>query len=94
VKRLVDPILPLRIQLVVNATRSLHDFDVDTVRGLPLRPEALALTHLDETPGWGRVAEWLIALEMPVQFVSTSPAVPDGVISFSPSWFVEEMMKL
>ncbi len=94
VKRLVDPILPLRVQLVINATRSLEDFDADTVRNLPLRPEAVALTHLDETPGWGRVAEWLMALEMPVQFVSTSPAVPDGVISFSPSWFVEEMMKL
>ena len=94
VKRLVDPILPLRVQLVVNATRSLEDFNADTVRSLPLRPEALALTHLDETPGWGRVAEWLIALEMPVQFVSTSSAVPDGVISFSPSWFVEEMMNL
>lgn len=94
VKRLVDPILPLRVQLVVNATRSLEEFDADTVRNLPLRPEALALTHLDETPGWGRTAEWLMALELPVQFVSTSAAVPDGVISFSPSWFVEEMMKL
>lgn len=94
IKRLVDPILPLRVQLVINATRSLDNFDADTVRNLPLRPEAAALTHLDETPGWGRVAEWMIALEMPVQFVSTSAAVPDGVISFSPSWFVEEMMKL
>lgn len=94
VKRLVDPILPLRVQLVINATRSLEGFDPDTIRSLPLRPEALALTHMDETPGWGRIAEWLVALQMPVQFVSTSSSVPDGVISFSPSWFVEEMMKL
>lgn len=94
IKRLVDPILPLSVQLVMNATRTLDDFDADAVRNLPLRPDAVALTHLDETPGWGRVAEWLVALEMPVQYLSTSPDVPDGVISFSPSWFVEEMMKL
>ncbi len=94
VKKLVDPIMPLRVQFVLNATRSLHDFDGDFVRTLALRPEMVALTHLDETKGWGRIAEWLMAVEMPVQFVSTGPSVPDGVISFSPTWFVEEMMKL
>jgi len=93
-KRLVDPILPQRVQLVVNATRSLDDLNAEMIGNLPLRPDALALTHLDETPGWGRAAEWLIALNTPVQFLSTSAAVPDGVIAFSPSWFVEEMMKL
>lgn len=94
VKRMVDPIVPLRVQLVFNTTRSLRDFDRDFLHGLVLRPHTLALTHLDETVLWGRVAEWLMALNMPVQFVSTSPAVPDGVASFSPAWFVEEMMKL
>jgi flagellar biosynthesis GTPase FlhF len=54
----------------------------------------VALTHLDETGGWGRIAEWLMAVRMPVQFVSTGAAVPDAVTSFSPTWFVEEMMKL
>ncbi len=94
VKKLVDPIMPLRVQFVLNATRSLEDFSGDFVRSLALRPEMVALTHLDETKGWGRIAEWLMAVEMPVQFISTGPAVPDGVISFSPTWFVEEMMKL
>lgn len=94
VKKLVDPIMPLRVQFVLNATRSLDDFSADFVRSLALRPEMVALTHLDETKGWGRIAEWLMAVEMPVQFVSTGPAVPDGVVSFSPTWFVEEMMKL
>lgn len=94
VKKLVDPIMPLRVQFVLNATRALEDFNADFVRSLALRPEMVALTHLDETKGWGRIAEWLMAVEMPVQFVSTGPAVPDGVISFSATWFVEEMMKL
>ena len=94
IKRLVDPIMPLRVQFVLNATRSLEDFDASSVKSLALRPEAVALTHLDETQGWGRIAEWLMNLEMPVQYVSTNSAVPDGVISFSPTWFVEEMMKL
>jgi flagellar biosynthesis protein FlhF len=94
VKRLVAPIVPLQVQLVLNATRALEDIDTEMVQRLALRPDVLALTHLDETPGWGRIAEWLIALKLPVRFVSTSPRVPDGVIAFSPTWFVEELMKL
>lgn len=94
VKRLVDPIMPLTVQFVLNATRSIEDFDLAYVQRLPLRPDLLALTHLDETFGWGRVAEWLMALRLPVQFASTSPRVPDGVVAFSATWFVEEMMKL
>ena len=94
VKKLVDPIMPLRVQFVLNATRSLEDFNSTFIHELPLRPEMVALTHLDETGGWGRIAEWLMAVRMPVQFVSTGAAVPDAVTSFSPTWFVEEMMKL
>lgn len=94
VKKLVDPIMPLRVQFVLNATRSLEDFNSAFIHELPLRPEMVALTHLDETGGWGRIAEWLMAVRMPVQFVSTGASVPDSVTSFSPSWFVEEMMKL
>jgi flagellar biosynthesis protein FlhF len=94
VKMLVDPIMPLRVQFVLNTTRSLEDFTPGFIGSLPLRPETIALTHLDETQGWGRIAEWLMSLKMPVQFISTNAAVPDGVSSFSPTWFVEEMMKL
>lgn len=94
VKQLVDPIMPLTVQFVVNATRAIEDLDLDYVKRLGLRPNVLALTHLDETFGWGRIAEWLMAMKMPVQFASTSPRVPDGVVAFSSTWFVEEMMKL
>jgi flagellar biosynthesis protein FlhF len=94
VKQLVDPIMPLRVQFVLNATRSLEDFDTAFVQELPLRPDMVAFTHLDETGGWGRIAEWLLAVRLPVQFVSTGPGVPDSAMSFSPTWFVEEMMQL
>ncbi|MEX1054620.1 MAG: hypothetical protein WED81_01225, partial [Rhodothermales bacterium] len=67
IKMLVDPIMPLRVQFVLNATRSLGDFNPDFISSLPLRPETIALTHLDETQGWGRIAEWLMSLKMPVQ---------------------------
>lgn len=93
-QQITREVVPLQVQLVMNATRALETLDHDFVDRLPLRPDAVALTHLDETPGWGRVAEWIVEIERPVQFVSASPLVRDGVIAFSPSWFVERMMKL
>lgn len=94
IRRIVDPLMPLQVHLTLNVTRTLDDFDADFVKRLPLRPDAVALTHLDESSKWGRIAEWLLLLEKPVHFVSTGQRVPDGVEAFTPSWFVEEMMHL
>lgn len=93
-KHLVAPIMPLQVHLVVNTTRALEDFNPHVLRRLPIRPEMVSLTHLDETTGWGRVADWLVSLETPVRFVSTGPRVPDDILAFSPSWFVENMLQL
>lgn len=91
---IVAPVLPLQTHLVLNATRTFDAFDPDYLEGLPIRPDSVALTHLDETTKWGRVAEWLLDLEKPIHFVSVGPTVPDGVASFSPSWYVEQLMDL
>ena len=90
----VEGFTPLSVHLVVNATRALGGLDKDFFARLPLRPTAVALTHLDEAPGWGRLAEWLLAFGLPVPFVGTGPRCPDDLAAFSPTWFVEEIMNL
>ncbi len=92
IEQIAEPLLPLRTHLVLSATRSFDSFDPERLDRLPLTPDAVALTHLDEAPGWGRVAEWLLAAGRPVQFVSTGPSIPDDLVAFSPTWFVEEMI--
>ena len=93
-ERLLRPLMPLDVHVALSATRAFGGFDAETLQRLPLKLSAVALTHLDEVPGWGRVAEWLMTIDQPVQFVSDSPGVPDGARAFSPTWFVEEMMGL
>lgn len=92
--RLLRPLLPLQVQFVLSATRTLDDFDPDFFKRLPIRPDAVALTHLDESTRWGRLAEWLTMINRPIQFVSTGPRVPNGIESFSPTWYIEELMGL
>ena len=92
IKRIIEPLLPIQVHLVLNATRALDEFDLSYIQRLPIRPDSIAFTHLDETKGLGRLAEWMIQTKLPVQFASSSPVTPDGVGAFTPSWFVEEMM--
>jgi flagellar biosynthesis protein FlhF len=93
-QRIVSPLMPLQVHLTLNATRTLDDLDEEFLKRMPLTPDAVALTHLDEVTKWGRIAEWLLILDKPVHFVSTGRRVPEGVEAFTPSWFVEEMMHL
>ncbi|HET6567150.1 MAG TPA: flagellar biosynthesis protein FlhF [Rhodothermales bacterium] len=93
VRRVADVVMPLQIQLVVNATRVLDGLGAAFLKNMPLRPDSVAITHLDEVDDWGRIAEWMMAASLPVRTVSMGQRVPDGLASFSPSWFVEKMMQ-
>ncbi len=93
-KRLLGPIVPLHVHWVVDATRALDHATPRALQRLPLAPDGLALTHLDETRGWGRVAEWLMTFEMPVQYATIGPRIPDGALAYSPTWFIEQLLNL
>ncbi len=93
VRRVTEAVVPLQVQLVVNATRVLDGLNPAFFKSLPVRPNTLSLTHLDEISDLGRIAEWLMSMAIPVRTVSISPRVPDGLAAFSPAWFVEAMMQ-
>lgn len=94
IESFLQPLRPLSTHFVLSATRALGNLDTTTLPHLPLHPSAVSITHLDEASTWGRVVEWLIALDLPVQFVSEGPQVPDGARAFSLEWFVKDVMDL
>ncbi len=86
-------ITPLQIHLVLNAAGRLDTFDRDFLDQFPLRPDTVALTHLDETPTLGPVLECLMALGLPVQFATNGPKVPNSVAGFSVSQLVDALLQ-
>jgi len=94
IESFLQPLRPLDAHLVLSATRALGNLDTTALPHLPVQPSAVSITHLDEASTWGRVVEWLIALDLPVQFVSEGPQVPDGARAFSLEWFVKDVMDL
>jgi flagellar biosynthesis protein FlhF len=93
IQQLLHALVPLDVHLVLDATRALDGFDASYLQRLPLRPTSASLTRLDEAFGWGRVAEWLLALDLPIRFASTGPHVPNGLQQFAPGWFVEQLVQ-
>jgi flagellar biosynthesis protein FlhF len=93
IHELLHALVPLDVHFVLDATRALDGFDAGYLQRLPLRPTAVSLTRLDEAFGWGRVAEWMLGLDLPVRFASADARVPDGIRQYTPGWFVEELIQ-
>lgn len=93
-RQLLVPILPLQVLFCLNATCNLEDIPPTWVHRLPLPPDALVLTHLDEVRRLGRLYDWLVALACPVVGISRGVRVPDSLEGFSPAAFIEHLLRL
>ncbi|HEX7069263.1 MAG TPA: hypothetical protein VF190_00590, partial [Rhodothermales bacterium] len=91
VRAIVQDVVPLHVQLVLDASRVVSDATLTAWKSLSLRPASAAVTHLDESHQWGRFAEWLMALGLPYGYASEDPAVPGGLASLSASRIAEHL---
>ena len=92
-KPLMECLVPVQTHFVLDATRALDEVDIDLLRRMPVSPDIVALTHLDETSRPGRVLEWVVRAGLPVNFVGSGWKQNDGLSLFSPSTFAEQMLE-
>ena len=93
-RTLLAGVMPMEVHFVLDATRALDAFDARYLGRLPLPPALVALTRLDETPRRGRLAEWLMTLDLPVHLASAGPRAPHDLVVFSPTAFAEQALGL
>src|SRR5690625_6548997 len=48
-KPLMECLVPVQTHFVIDATRALEEVDIDILRRMPVSPDIVALTHIDET---------------------------------------------
>lgn len=89
---ILAPVVPSQITMVVDATSALEDVDVAVFRHLALSPDALCLTRMDEVKRPGRVAEWMRKSSQPVNVLGCGRSVPNGLSTFSPAVFAEQLL--
>ncbi len=86
-------LVPAQTQFVLDATRALDDLDPELLRRMPVSPDVIALTHMDETSRPGRIFEWIRQASLPVNLVGSAATLSDGLSTFSPSAFAEHMLE-
>lgn len=91
-REILEPVMPLQTTAVFSATSALDGLSGAALDRWLIPPDAIALTHVDEVMGWGRVAEWLLRLQKPVRYATVGPQVPHDIVAYNPAWFVEEML--
>lgn len=93
-RQLLSPIVPLQVLFTLNATTNLEDLPPEFLQRLPLSPDALVLTHWDEVRRPGRLYDWLVALARPVVCLSSGSRVPESLEAFSPTAYIEQLLRL
>ncbi len=89
VQDIVQDIVPMHVQLVLDASRVLSPATLTCWKNLPLRPSSTAITRLDEADVWGRFAEWLMHLGLPYGYASDGTDIPGGLTTLSASRITE-----
>lgn len=91
-QRLVGHLAPLQIHLVLNAAGQLDAFDEAFLDRLPVRPDTVDVTHLDEAPLRGHLIECLIRLGLPVQFAGDGNRIPNSIAAFSVGALLDDLL--
>lgn len=91
-RQVISAAAPIEIHFVVNATLERTYFKEDYALNHPLKPDFLAITHLDETSQWGHLVPFVHALGCRIRFTSRGTGIPDGLQPFNPAWFAEQML--
>ena len=89
----LGPLVPLDVVLALDAGRAAEAAGLDRLRAHPLAPQAVALTRVDEMPGWGHLADLVLALPVPVHLVAAGRRVPDDLHAYSPGWLAEALAR-
>lgn len=92
IRQILASVMPLEVHFVVNATTENYFFREAYATNHPLQPDYVAVTHLDETERWGHLIPFLKTLGCNVRYISLGAGVPDGLHSFSPTWFAEKIL--
>lgn len=92
-KPLVQRLVPLQTHFVIDATRALDELDPELLRRMPVAPDLVALTHMDETARPGRTWEWLVKANLPVNIVGLSNDMRSGLTTFSAAAFAERLLE-
>lgn len=89
-QNILAPVDMPEIHYVLNAT--LAQPFLKSGPAASIKPDYVALTHLDETGRWGALLPAIDAMDARIRYAGTGPFKPDDLHPFQPAWFAQKIL--
>lgn len=93
IRQLLAPLAPLEIHYVINASMSKFYFRNSSATHHPLKPDFVAITHLDEVSQWGPIIPFLETMGCTARYISRGKDLPNSIAEFNPQWFAQKILQ-
>lgn len=92
IRQVVSTLSPLEVHYVINASNNRFYFQDTSAAEHPLKPDYVAITHLDEVSKWGPLIPVLQQMEGSARYISKGDTIPNSLDEFNPSWFAKHVL--
>ncbi|HKL18963.1 MAG TPA: hypothetical protein VJ905_08330 [Halalkalibaculum sp.] len=93
IRQTLSPISSPEVHYVVNAALNRFYFENSSAIHHPLKPDFVAITHLDQVSQWGAIIPFLKEMGCGARYISTGNSVPEGLQKFEPKWFAQQVLQ-
>ncbi|MCH8557600.1 MAG: hypothetical protein LAT84_07260 [Balneolia bacterium] len=89
----LESLKSLEVHFTVNVSNSRHYFNSSTALNHPLKPDFLALTHMDETSEWGPVIPLFEKMGCNARYLSLGDCLNTSLKEFKPEWLTRKILE-
>lgn len=91
-RQLFEPLMPIEVHFTVNISMNTHYFRSITAANHPLKPDFLAITHLDEISEWGPVIPLFEKTGCNARYISMGGCLNTSLRKFDAEWLTKKIL--
>jgi len=92
-RQFLSPLSPLEVHFTVNISMNRHYFRSSSTMNHPMKPDFLALTHLDEISEWGPVIPLFEKMGCTARYLSIGDSLRSSLKQFDPAWLAKKILE-
>jgi len=92
IHQFMDQLPEFESHLVINAALNNEFFSEQYLSKYPLKPNYLAVSHLDKVSVWGHLLTLFNCIKSTPQYLTTGPHVHGEIITYTPEWFANKIL--
>ena len=92
-RQFLAPLSPLEVHFTVNISMNRHYFQSSSAMNHPMKPNYIALTHLDEISEWGPVIPLFEKMGCTARYLSIGDSLGNSLKQFDPAWLAKKILE-